>query len=331
MHEEKIALVREQIAAVGRAAAQRKPGGIYVVACGGSLATLYPVKYLLERETDRVYAESINAAEFCADPPARLGPDSLVILNSQSGTTPETAAAARLARQRGALTAAFTTVPGSPVEQAAELPIYYYDDPVHPYPLLLSIFPEVYQLTFALLDALEGSRRLPEMETAMENLEAVCRRETAAFEPQAREFARAHRTEPVIYTVSAGLDTCVAYILTNCSFMESVWRHSSPLHAGELFHGACEAIGRDTPVVAFLGLGSWRPVEERAVKFLQRITDRLTVLDASALDLHEIPASLRPAAAPLVLHALASEDCLKLSQLTGHPMSSRRYMGVMQY
>jgi fructoselysine 6-phosphate deglycase len=167
-----------------------------------------------------------------------------VILNSRAAPRPRPQPRGGLARQRGALTAAFTTVPGSPVEQAAELPIYYYDDPVHPYPLLLSIFPEVYQLTFALLDALEGSRRLPEMETAMENLEAVCRRETAAFEPPGPGICPAHRTEPVIYTVSAGLDTCVAYILTNCSFMESVWRHSSPLHAGELFHGACEAIGR---------------------------------------------------------------------------------------
>ena len=331
MHEEKVALVRRQISAVGAAAAEKQIRHIYVAACGGSLATLYPVKYILERETERVPVTSVNAAEFCADPPCRLGPGALVILNSQSGSTPETVAAAKLARERGALTVAFTTVPGSPIEQAADLPIYYYDDPVNPYPLLLSIFPEVYQLTYALLDMLEGSHRLPAMETAMENLEAVCKRAVEDFAPQAREFAQLHRTEPVIYTVSAGLDRCVAYILTNCSFMESVWRHSSPLHAGELFHGACEAISRETPVVAFLGLGRWRPVEERSVKFLQRITDKLTVLDAAALDLTGIPEELRPDVAPLVLHSLASENCLRLSYLTGHPMSSRRYMGVMKY
>ena len=329
MHEEKVALVRAQIAGAAKAAAGVKQ--IYVTACGGSLATLYPVKYLLERETDRVDVAAFNAAELCADPPRRLGPGALVILNSQSGSTSETVAAARLARERGAVTVAFTTAPGSPVEQACDHVIYYYDDPVHPYPLVLSIFPEVYQLTYALLDALEGTGRLGAMETAMDHLEAVCRRAVEDFAPQAREFARLHRTEPVIYTVSAGLDRCVAYILTNCSFMESVWRHSSPLHAGELFHGACEAIGADTPVVAFLGLGPWRSVEERAVKFLQRITGKLTVLDAAALDLSGIPEELRAVTAPLVLHALASEYCLRLSYLTGHPMSSRRYMGVMKY
>ena len=331
MHEEKISLLHQQIAALTAAVSQRKISQVYVTACGGSLATLYPVQYILSRETERVSVAAMNAAEFANDPPCRIDKNTLVILNSQSGTTAETVQAAKTAKERGALTVAYTTVPGSPMEQAVDYTIYYYDDPVHPYPLLLSIFPEVYLTTFSLLDTLEGTCRFPIMNAAMETLEDVCKQAVEEFGDQAREFALKHRTEPVIYTVSAGLDRCIAYILTNCSFMESVWKHSSPLHAGELFHGACEAIDKQTPVVAFLGLGPWRPVEERAVKFLQRITDKLTVLDAQALDLRQIPEEVREYVAPLVLHALASDDCLKLSQRMGHPMSSRRYMGVMKY
>lgn len=331
MHEEKIALVRRQIEALAAAVASRNIRHVWVVACGGSLATLDPFRYILTAETDKVSAAAVNAAEFAAELPKGLGEDCLVVLNSQSGTTAETVRAAQLAKERGALTAAYTTVPASPLEQAVDFPIYYYDDPVNPYPLLLSIFPEVYQTVFALLDVWEGTKRLPIMETAMENLEEVCGRATASFKPEALEFAANHRTEPIIYTVSAGLDRCIAYILTNCSFMESVWRHSSPLHAGELFHGACEAIDKETAVVAFLGIGPWRSVEERAVKFLQRVTDKLTVLDAAALDLTGIPAEVQDIVAPLVLHAIASDYCLRLSQRLGHPMSSRRYMGIMKY
>ena len=73
MHEEKIALVRQQIAAVRAAAEKREIRDIYVAACGGSLATLYPVKYILERETDAVTVSAVNAAEFYNDPPRRLG------------------------------------------------------------------------------------------------------------------------------------------------------------------------------------------------------------------------------------------------------------------
>lgn len=331
MHEEKVTLVRSQIAALRDAFAAREIRHVCVVSCGGSLATLYPFKYLMERETARVSTGAYSANEFACDPPRLVDEHCLVVLNSQSGGTPETVRAAELAKARGALTAGFTTVPDSALARTVDFPIWYYDDPVNPYPLLLSIFPEVYQTVFALLDAIEGTQRLPDMERAMEALEGVCNRAVEQYRPQARAFAEAHRAEPVVYTVSAGLDLCIAYILTNCSFMESVWRHSSPVHAGEFFHGACEAFSEDTPVVAFLGLGPWRPVEERAVKFLQRITKKLTVLDAAALDLDALPEWTRPYAAPLVLHALASDDCLQLSYRLGHPMSSRRYMGVMQY
>lgn len=79
------------------------------------------------------------------------------MLNSQSGGTPETAAAARLAAGRGALTAAFTTTPGSALEQAADHIVYYFDDPASPYPAVLTIFPEVYKLTYALLDVWNGT------------------------------------------------------------------------------------------------------------------------------------------------------------------------------
>ena len=94
MHEEKIALVDGQVKAVQQAVAARAVENVYFVACGGSLATLYPGKYILERETAAVSTGAYTAAEFLNDPPARLGEKSLVVLNSQSGGTPETAAAA---------------------------------------------------------------------------------------------------------------------------------------------------------------------------------------------------------------------------------------------
>ena len=51
-----------------------------------------------------VATTALNAAEFMARNPARLGPTSAVILCSHSGTTPETVEAARFARSKGALT-----------------------------------------------------------------------------------------------------------------------------------------------------------------------------------------------------------------------------------
>lgn len=331
MHEDKLNLVKQQIAALKKAVGEAKPDSVYFVSCGGSLATLYPGKYIIERETDKAYTAEYSANEFVHDPPARLGKRTLVVLNSQSGSTPETVAAAKLARERGAMTAAFTTAPGSALEQAVEYPIYYYDDPQNPYPMILSIYPEVYMMVFAILDALDGTEKAKDIDAAMEKLEGICDKMALEHKDAMRAFALRYRDEKLMYTVAAGLNCSISYVQTNCNFMESIWIHSSPLHAGELFHGAFEAIDADTAVFAYLGLGNTRPLEERAVKFLQRITKKLTVLDATQADMDSIAPWARGYVSALVLNNLGARYCTEISYVTGHPMSSRRYMGVERY
>ena len=83
MYEEKIALMKEQIAALQKDAANRKPKNIYLVGCGGSLATLYPAKYIIERETVHATTNAYSANEFFHDPPARLGKESLVLYGNR--------------------------------------------------------------------------------------------------------------------------------------------------------------------------------------------------------------------------------------------------------
>ena len=75
MHEEKIALVDGQVKAVQQAVAARAVENVYFVACGGSLATLYPGKYILERETaaERAWWCSIPKAAARRRPPRRHG------------------------------------------------------------------------------------------------------------------------------------------------------------------------------------------------------------------------------------------------------------------
>ena len=331
MYEEKIATVSRQIDSVQKAVATRQIKDVAFVACGGSLATLYPGNYTIERETAAVRASLFNAAEWTSAPPAWLGPETPVILNSQSGTTPETVAAAELCRQRGAMTVAFTAKPGSALEQATEYVVHYFDDPASPYPAALTIFPEVYQLAYALLDVWNKTERLLEVRRAMIGLQETFDCAVADFKPAARAFARRYSGEGTIYTVSAGVDACVGYVLTNCLLMESLWKNSAALHAGEFFHGALEAFDEESAVIALIGTGKDRGMEERAVKFLQRKTKKLTVLDAGAVDLEQYPLWLREGISALVLNRLGALLCEELAHVMGHPLSSRRYMGVEKY
>lgn len=331
MHEEKIALVDDQIQQLAAMVAARDIQQVYFVACGGSLATLQPGKYILQRETTAVFAEAFNAAEFVADPPIRLNEKTLVVLNSQSGGTAETVAAARLASEKGALTAAFTTAPGSAIEKSVAQVIYYYDDPANPFPAVLTIFPEVAKLTYALLDVFNGTNLLLQVNEAMLRLQSTFDAACDEYRPAARAFARGYDKEPLIYTVAAGLNSCVSYVMTNCLIMESLWKDSSPIHAGEFFHGACEAFDANTPVLVLMGIGKTRSLEERVVKFLRRKTDKLIVLDAAALDLSVYPAFIRPLTASLILNRLCALYIDEMSFVMGHPVSSRRYMGVEKY
>ncbi len=331
MHEEKVRLVDSQIQQLMEMVKEREIEQVYFVACGGSLATLQPGKYTLQRETDKVFAESYNAAEFVADPPVRLNEKTLVVLNSQSGGTAETVAAARLAAERGALTTAFTTVPGSAIEKAVDQVIYYYDNPADPFPAVLTIFPEVVKLTWALLDTLNGTSCLDEVNEAMLRLQGTMDKACAQYLDAARKFAADYQHEGLIYTITAGLNSCVGYVMTNCLVMESLWKHSSPIHAGEFFHGACEAVDNTTTVLVLMGMGKTRSLEERVVKFLLRKTKKLIVLDANALDMSEYPAYLREIASTLVLNRLCALYIDEMSYVMGHPVSSRRYMGVEKY
>ena len=80
---------------------------VYFVACGGSQAVLMAGQYLFDRESN-VPSHVYTANEFVYDTPKNLCERSLVISCSHSGNTPETIAATKLAREKGAMTIALS-------------------------------------------------------------------------------------------------------------------------------------------------------------------------------------------------------------------------------
>jgi len=116
-HEE---LLQTAIAAVSK----QKPRNIYFVACGGSLAFMHNQQYIIDRETD-IPSFILSSNEFVHRSPRALGPGSLVITCSHSGNTPETVEATRFAREKGALTLAYSFKEDSPLWQTAEYNLHY--------------------------------------------------------------------------------------------------------------------------------------------------------------------------------------------------------------
>ena len=93
---------------------------IYFVACGSPLNAAQTAKHLADRYSDlQVYA--ISGWEFCDNTPHRLDNRCAVIGVSDYGKTEEVIKALELGRACGALTAAFTKKPDSPITVPVEL------------------------------------------------------------------------------------------------------------------------------------------------------------------------------------------------------------------
>jgi fructoselysine 6-phosphate deglycase len=313
------------------AAAEARPSltEIYFVACGGSYALMLPNQYAVDRHSNSIAGHALNAAEFLARNPARLGSSSVVILCSHSGTTPETVEAARFARSKGALTIALTHLPGSPLDQAVEFPVYYAHAPKTFAP---DHSPAVMaRLTFGILAAREGNPLAPKVERAIAALPALIDTAIAAHADRISAFAESHKREPVIYTMGAGSNYATAYSYAICIFQEMQWIHSAGIHAGEYFHGPFEITDFDVPFIVLRGLGASRPMDDRALAFVTRFSERVTLLCAQELGLGALDADVVEHVEHMAFGTLLRVYCDKLADSRGHPLTVRRYMWKMDY
>jgi len=320
----------EQIAsAIAAAKALDTVNDIYFVACGGSYALMLPNQYIMDREATGISGHALNAAEFKTRAPRRLGPNAVVILCSHSGTTPETVEAARYARERGALTIALTHDPASPLDEAAEYTVFYEHDPN-------ALTPDhsiavLCRLTFGILAAREGNANNSKVDAALQTLPALVDAAIGAHEERFAEFAESHKRETVIYTMASGTNYATAYAYAICIFQEMQWIHSAAIHSGEYFHGPFEITDYDVPFIVLKGLGSSRVMDQRAIDFVEKYSDKVTVLDSEELGLGAIDSEIVEYIEHMVFNTMLRHYSDKLAFSRGHPLTVRRYMWQMEY
>uniref|UniRef100_UPI003F492F16 SIS domain-containing protein n=1 Tax=Ensifer adhaerens TaxID=106592 RepID=UPI003F492F16 len=319
-----------QIAEALRAVAERDSvTDIFFVACGGSYAIMLPNQYLVEREAEQINGTALNAAEFKARAPKRLGKSSVVILCSHSGTTPETVEAAEIARKAGALTISLTHVLGSPLDQASEYTIAYIHEPAsissaHSLSVLS-------RLTLGILKSREGNNKAEDFDRALAALPGIVESAINSRRSAIAEFAEAHKREAVIYTMASGSNFGVAYSYAICIFQEMQWIHSAAIHAGEYFHGPFEITDFDVPFIQLIGVGPSRAIDERALSFVEKYSKRVTAVDARDLGIANVPESVAEYVTPLLFQPVLRAYADKLGEAKGHPLTVRRYMWKLEY
>lgn len=322
-------MVETQVKQVLSAVQGRQFSDIYFVACGGSCALMQPSEYMVDTKAKRLSAHRYNANEFIWRNLPALGASSVVITCSQEGETPETVAATRFAREKGATTIALAMVDASSIEKEAEYFIKYghYETS----DAIDTSYGVMYLLTAGILDAQEGLSLYAGMEKNLCALTPVIQKAKQQYEAAAMDFATRCKDANVIYSLAAGPDFSQSYVMCNCYLLEMQWMNAIAIHAGEFFHGPFEIIEKHSPVVLLMGLAETRFLEERALKFCKKYTDELFLVDMQEVDFAGVDEGYRGLLSTLVINNICRLYCKTIAQVREHSLDIRRYMHIVEY
>jgi fructoselysine 6-phosphate deglycase len=323
--------LKPEIARALAALAERPLRHVFLIACGGSLSIMYPGKYFLDRYSQALSSDACNADEFVCRDPLRLDAQALVVLCSQTGTTPETVRAAEHARAKGALTIGMTLDPASPLAKAVDFVVPY--EASYTTGIAIDAANSNYGVLYSLLAGLVartgGPDLAPALSESLEHLQPAIDRAQERYAAMFDTYAERFRDRSVIYTLAAGAAYGAAYSFSTCVLMEMQWINSQAIHADEFFHGPFEVVDKDACFIAMLGLDETRRLGTRARDFLHRFGDprNIMVLDAQDLDLTGIDDAFKGYLAPLIFFDVLWRFAYKLAALRSHEMlSGRRYM-----
>ncbi len=307
--------------------ARRNPKRLYFVGQGAPNKLMSVVKYWAERTVRDLEVRLYYPAEFVHQDPPTLDQETLVVLGSHSGTTPETVRAAEFLQDKGCTTVGITQKADSPLAKAVNWPLLYGESQEGYYAMYLLL----QALTGSLLKEREGWQLHDEVMRSLDALPAALADTIEASEPRATEEARLYKDDRVLYTVGAGPVFSTAYVFGVCVLLEMQWLHCHPVVAAEFFHGPFEVVDQTTPLILLVGEDPSRPEAERVVRFCKRYTERLMIYDSADYEMKGIAPEVRPIVAPFVLEAALSRLAEHLAVWHNHPLSTRRYMWKTEY
>jgi fructoselysine 6-phosphate deglycase len=300
---------------------------VVFVGCGGSFSSSVHAAALLESRSRRLNVRNINAAEFTALPPARLGPSMLVIASSHSGGTPETVEAATVARERGARVVAVSRDDDNPLANTGHYSLSYGSERTvtSSKQILLA------QVVSALLKETGDGAASAGLDGALAALPQALHSVLDQADPDLARIARSLSGERPTYVVAAGPNFGSAFTLSLCYLMEMQWMNASNIDAGDYLHGPFEMLTDTASLIVFQGEDSTRPLTERIVRFADRHGRHVFVLDSKTFDLAGVPQEARGDVSAIVLGVLGTRLADHMEAATGHSLDDRRYMYKVEY
>lgn len=318
---------KEQAARLGAELARKGVRRLILVGCGAPNRCMNVLKYWVEKAAANLDVRLYYPAEFVNQAPPVLGPETLVVLGSHSGTTPETVLAAEILREMPCTTVGLCQNGDSPLARAVDYPLPY--GPTE----------NGYYATYILLQAfvaglLKEAENWPLYDQVMESLThfpAALTDAVEANEARVTDEARIYKDDRFMYVIGSGPMFSTAYVTGVCYLMEMQWMHGAPLEAAEFFHGPFEVVDQNTPLILLLGEDPSRPEAERVVRFCKKYTERLMIYDSRAMAMPGVHADVRAIFAPFIVQAVITRMVQHLAVWHAQPLSTRRYMWKTEY
>ena len=300
---------------------------LFFLGSGGAGILMLPAARLLQtRSTFAVFWDM--PAELVLTGSVHLGPRSIVVIPSLSGTTTESVAVLDCVKSKGA--AAITLVGHSGTHLANEADtalVNFAEDDTSSESFYLQ----------SLLVALSVMKHRGECDTysavlaELQRLPELLVEVKSGFEQRAEQLSERIKDEPYHIITGAGSTWPAALYYGMCILEEMQWIRTRPVHASDFFHGTLELVEEGVSVIVCKGEDDSRPLVERVENFAPRYTDKVVLFDTVEFALPGISDRVRALVSPILLATVFERLSAHLEVKRNHPLTTRRYYKRVAY
>lgn len=298
---------------------------IVLTGIGGTTFEMMSVECIIRRYS-RVPVVNLNAAEGLVEKPDYVTDRTLVVAGSKSGDTKETVAICKWCKERGARVVVFTGKEDCPLVKAST------DTIICDAPGMENTYLKFYLFALYLLYKRGEFDSYPRFADQMAGLHANLVNWKKQFEDKAHEIAVNYAHEPYQIWLGSGILWGEINMFTMCILEEMQWMRTRAVTSSMFFHGTLELVERDVPVYLVKGEDEYRPLDERAEKFLKQYTDKLIVIDTADYKLQGIDDEFRVILSPIIFNTITrGRLAYHFEEQTGHDLEFRRYYRQFAY
>ena len=321
-----VAIARDLGALVGQLVADGADS-LFFMGAGGAGILMQPATDLMRRSS-KLACHNVLCAEIVLSGHVALGPKSIVIMPSLSGTTKESIAAMDYVRAAGATVISITGHAETPLARGAHHAFVNFAED--------DTSCEMFYVTslVAALAAMQARGERSDYDRIIGELAGLPQQLLAAkqaFEPRADALARAIAADGWHIVTGSGAAWPEAYYYGMCILEEMQWIRTRPVHASDFFHGTLELVEKGVSVVVLAGEDEARPLTDRVIAFAGNYTDKLTVIDTRDLPTSGLSADLRALLAPALMATVLERLSAHLEVIRDHPLTTRRYYKRVAY